>query len=169
MSSSSLQYYLRRLQVLSRQAERWLVLTARPQLMSHLPVWFLCWCHCRKLDGKIVRLRGIGDKLELWRVAIRAHAADARRSAELLDVDKSLQYDVASTRDDLWLLRAECIDVERMFDQLGHRSRGLRARQAVLMQSLERCCVAASAVLAALVEHEAAALAQLRAQPTCAE
>lgn len=169
MSSSSLQYCLRRLQALSRQAEHWLVGTLHPQLMAHLPLWFLCWRHCHKLDGKIARLHGIADKLELWRAAIRAHAADPRRSAELLDVDRSLQDDVASTRDDLWLLRAECIDVERMFDQLGYRSRGLRQRQAVLMTSLERCCVAASAVLAALVEHEAAALAQLRARRTCVE
>jgi len=163
MSSSSLEYYLRRLQAISRLAEHWLVLTARPQLMAHLPVWFLCWCHCRKLDGKILRLRSIGDTLELWQVAIRAHAADARRSAELLDVDHALQNNVSSTRDELCLLRAEWLDVERRFDQLGHRSERLRQRQTLLMQLLERCCVAASAVLVALVEHEAAALAQLQA------
>lgn len=164
MSTSTVQICLRRLQALARQAERWLVLRVLPQIMASLPLCFLCWRHCRMLDGKIVRLHNISSKLERWQRTIRAYGSDPRAQLELLDVDHAMRNEMAATRDMLWGLRADCIDVERMFNQFGHRSSRLQQRQAALMTVLDQCCVAASTVLAVIAEHDAAVLQRLRAR-----
>jgi hypothetical protein len=63
-----------------------------------------------------------------------------RRLMEMLDVDHAMRNEMASTRDMLWGLRADCIDVERMFNQLGYRSHRLQQRQDTLMAVLDHCC-----------------------------
>ncbi|WP_229255919.1 hypothetical protein [Duganella fentianensis] len=164
MSTSSVQICLRRLQALWRQAECWWVRLVLPQILATLPLCLLCWRHCRTLDGKILRLRRISQKLERWQRTIRAYGLDPKAQLEMLDVDHAMRNEMAGTRDMLWGLRADCIDVERMFNQLGYRSHRLQQRQDALMAVLDHCCVAASTVLVVLAEHDAAVLQRLRAQ-----
>jgi len=164
MSTSTLQICVQRLQALGRQVERWFARQVLPQLLATLPLSCLCWRHCVTLDGKIARLRGIVQKLDRWKNAIRAFGVDPKAQMEMLDVDHALRSGMAATRDMLWALRADCIEVERMFNQFGYRSRGLQRRQAALMALLDHCCASASAVLDVLGEHDAAVLARLRAQ-----
>lgn len=164
MPFSSVSDSTRRLLDAVRKLELTLQSTGLPRILARLPVCWLCWHYCRMLDQKIVRIKRIAGKFEQWLPTIRAYSGDATAKTELIDVDLSMRNDIELTKSTMWELRSYCIDVGRMFEQLGYQSPGLRRRQALFLQVLENSCVAAGTMQAALAEHDSAALALLRAR-----
>ncbi|MCU6500082.1 hypothetical protein LPN04_19985 [Rugamonas sp. A1-17] len=154
----------RRLLDAVRKLERTLQSIGLPRILARLPVRWLCWHYCRTLDQKIVRIQRIAGKFEQWLPAIRAYAGEGAAQLELIDVDLSMRNDIEVTKNTMWELRSHCLDIGRMFDQLGYQSPGLRRRQAQFLQILESSCVSACTMQDALAEHDNAALAMLRAR-----
>lgn len=164
MSSSPVSDSTRRLLDAVRKLELTLQSTGLPRILARLPVCWLCWHYCRTLDQKIVRIKRIAGKFEQWLPAIRAYSDQGAAKMELIDVDLSMRNDIEATKNTMWELRSYCIDVGRMFEQLGYQSPGLRRRQAQFLQILEHSCVSACTMQAALVEHDSMVLALLRAR-----
>ena len=164
MSSSPVSDSTRRLLDAVRKLELTLQTAGLPRMLARLPVCWLSWHYCRMLDKKIVRIRRIAGKFDQWLPAIRACSAEGPAQMELIDVDLSMRDDIEVTKNTMWELRSYCIDVGRMFEQLGYQSPALRRRQALFLQFLENSCVSASTMQAALAEHDNAALALLRAR-----
>jgi hypothetical protein len=135
-----------------------------PRFVARLPVWWLCWHYCRMLDQKIVRIRRITGKFERWMLAIRSLASEGMARMEMIDVDRGMRDDIEVTKNTMWELRGYCIDIGRMFDQLGYQSPALKRRQATFLQLLETSCVSASTMQEALTAHDETVLALLRAQ-----
>jgi hypothetical protein len=154
----------RRLIAAVKKLETTLNTVGLPRFVARLPVCWLCWHYCRTLDQKIVRIRRIAGKFEQWLPAIRDFGREGPAQLELIDVDHSMRDDIEVTKSTMWELRSYCIDVGRMFDQLGYQSPGLKRRQATFLQVLELSCVSASTMQEALIAHDTAVLAVLRAQ-----
>ena len=154
----------RRLIAAVKKLETTLNTVGLPRFVARLPVCWLCWHYCRTLDQKIVRIRRIAGKFEQWLPTIRDFGKDGPARLELIDVDHSMRDDIEVTKKTMWELRGYCIDVGRMFEQLGYQSQGLRRRQATFLQVLETSCISASTMQEALVAHDSAVLAVLRAQ-----
>ena len=70
--------------------------------------------------------------------------------------------DIDVTKHTMWELRAYCIDIAAMFDELGYKSARLRQRQQLFLTVLEHACVMASTMQDALVAHDAQVLALLQ-------
>jgi hypothetical protein len=156
----------RRLIAAVKKLETTLNTVGLPRFVARLPVCWLCWHYCRTLDQKIVRIRRIAGKFEQWLPTIRDFGKEGPAQLELIDVDHSMRDDIEVTKKTMWELRGYCIDVGRMFEQLGYQSQGLKRRQATFLQVLETSCVSASTMQEALVAHDSAVLAVLRAQQT---
>lgn len=156
----------RRLIAAVKKLETTLSTVGLPRFVARLPVCWLCWHYCRTLDQKIVRIRRIAGKFEQWLPTIRDFGKEGPAQLELIDVDHSMRDDIEVTKKTMWELRGYCIDVGRMFEQLGYQSQALRRRQATFLQVLETSCVSASTMQEALVAHDSAVLAVLRAQQT---
>ena len=156
----------RRLIAAVKKLENTLNTVGLPRFVARLPVCWLCWHYCRTLDQKIVRIRRIAGKFEQWLPTIRDFGKEGPAQLELIDVDHSMRDDIEVTKKTMWELRGYCIDVGRMFEQLGYQSQGLKRRQAIFLQVLETSCVSASTMQEALVAHDTAVLAVLRAQQT---
>lgn len=154
----------RRLIAAVKKLESTLNTVGLPRFVARLPVCWLCWHYCRTLDQKIVRMRRIANKFEQWLPAIRDFGREGPAQLELIDIDRSMHTDIEVTKSTMWELRGYCIDVGRMFDQLGYQSPRLKRRQADFLQVLETSCVSASTMQEALVAHDSAVLALLRAQ-----
>ena len=147
-----------------RKLENTLRSAGLPACLARLPVWWLCWHYCHLLDQKIARIRRVESKFQRWRSVI-AQAMDlAQAEKELLDVDRRLRDDIELTKSSMWDLRGYCIDIGRMFEQLGYQSPGLRRRQAAFLQLLEDSCVSATRMQEALTAHDESVLAILRAE-----
>jgi len=164
MSSSPVSDSTRRLLDAVRKLELTLQSAGLPRVLARLPVCWLCWHYCRTLDQKIVRIQRISGKFDQWLPAIRSYAKEGPAQTELIDVDFSMRGDIEATKNTMWELRSYCIDVGRMFEQLGYQSPGLRRRQALFLQILENSCVSASTMQAALAEHDNAVLDLLRSR-----
>lgn len=154
----------RRLIAAVKKLESTLNTVGLPRFVARLPVCWLCWHYCRTLDQKIVRMRRIANKFEQWLPAIRDFGREGPAQLELIDIDRSMHTDIEVTKSTMWELRGYCIDVGRMFEQLGYQSPRLKRRQADFLQVLETSCVSASTMQEALVAHDSAVLALLRAQ-----
>jgi hypothetical protein len=147
-----------------RKLEKSLSSAGLPRFVARLPVCWLSWHYCRVLDQKIVRIRRIAGKFEQWRTSIRAICNDAAARMELMDVDRGMRDDIEFTKNTMWELRGYCIDVGRMFEQLGYQSAGLKRRQSAFLRILETSCASASGMQQALTAHDDAVLAFLRAE-----
>ena len=147
-----------------KKLESSLVAAGLPRFMARLPVWWLSWCYCRVLDDKIERMVQVDRKFRKWLPLVQSMAAPGPRQMELIDVDRSMQGDMVSTRNTLWELRSYCIDVGALFERLGYASGALQRRQQTLLHLLEESCVSASILIDAVAEHDRQALALLRAQ-----
>jgi hypothetical protein len=156
----------RRLIAAVKKLEGTLNTAGLPRIVARLPVCWLSWHYCRMLDQKIVRIRRIAGKFESWLPAIREFGREGPAQLELIDIDQSMRNDIEVTKKTMWELRGYCIDVGRMFEQLGYQSPRLTRRQAIFLQVLESSCVSASTMQEALVAHDSAVLALLRAQQT---
>lgn len=151
-----------------QQLERSLRTAGLPPFMARLPVWWLSWHYCRMMDHKIARIRRIAGKFERWVPAIRAASPVAQEKLEMLDLDHSMRADIEFTKTTMLELRDSCVDIGRLFEQLGYQSRRLKNRQDVCIDVLERACALASRMQDALTRHDEAVLAQLRAQADAA-
>lgn len=147
-----------------RKLEESLRSAGLPRWVARLPVCWLSWHYCRVLDKKIVRIRRIAGKFEQWRSSIHRISTDAAAQMEMMDVDRSMRADIEFTRSTMLELRGYCIDVDRMFDQLGYKSPRLKRRQAAFLHILEQSCASASGMQQALDAHDDAVLAYLRAE-----
>ena len=147
-----------------RKLEESLNSAGLPRCVARLPVCWLSWHYCRVLDKKIVRIRRIAGKFERWRSSIDSISKDAAAQMEMIDVDRSMRDDIEFTKSTMWELRGYCIDVGRMFEQLGYQSAGLKRRQTAFLEILERSCASASGMQRALDAHDDAVLAFLRAE-----
>jgi hypothetical protein len=135
-----------------------------PRFLARLPVCWLSWHYCRTLDQKIVRITRIAGKFEQWLLAIRKLAEQNEVHMELIDMDRSMRTDIEITKNTMGELRNYCVDVGRMFEQLGYQSQGLKLRQVTFLYVLDVCCTSASDMQAALTVHDETVLALLRAQ-----
>ena len=154
----------RRLVNAVQRLERNLATAGLPRFVARLPVCWLSWHYCRVLDKKIVRIRRIAGKFERWRSSIDHISKDAAAQMEMIDVDRSMRSDIEFTKSTMWELRGYCIDVGRMFEQLGYQSARLQRRQTAFLEILERSCESASGMQRALDAHDDAVLAFLRAE-----
>ncbi|MET0320405.1 MAG: hypothetical protein ABW069_06770 [Duganella sp.] len=154
----------RRLIAAVKKLEHTLHTAGLPRCFARMPVWWLCWHYCRMLDQKIARMRRIAQKFEQWVPAIRLADADQRARLEFIDIDHSMRDDIEVTKRTMWELRAYCIDIACMFDQLGYQSPRLRRRQQLFLSVLEHSCVSASTMQDMLVTHDSRVLALLQAQ-----
>jgi len=147
-----------------KKLESTLLKVGLPRFMARVPVWWLSWYYCRMLDDKIRYMARVNLKFHKWLPLVRRMAEPGPNQMELIDVDLSMQGDMASTRSTLWELRGYCIDIGTMFDRLGYVSKALQRRQQTLLRLLEESCVSASQLIDAIAEHDRRALALLRAQ-----
>jgi YesN/AraC family two-component response regulator len=164
MSSLPKGHSARSLVTAVRKLEESLNSAGLPRWVARLPVCWLSWHYCRVLDNKIARIRRIAHKFEKWRASIVIISNDAAAKMELMDLDRSMRGDIEYTKSTMWELHGYCIDVGRMFEQLGYQSAGLKRRQAAFLQILETSCEAASGMQQALTAHDEAVLAFLRAE-----
>jgi hypothetical protein len=81
---------------------------------------------------------------------------------ELMDVRQAMRDDIECTKRTLWDLREICIDVTRLFGNVGYSSRRLVRLQERLVKLLSESYESASQLQQLLAEHDAAALALLR-------
>jgi hypothetical protein len=154
----------RRLIAAVKKLEHSLSTAGLPRWMSRLPVWWLSWHYCRMLDQKIDRMRRIARKFELWLPAIRAADQHHLAQLEFIDTDHVMRDDIDVTRHTMWELRAYCIDIATMFDQLAYRSARLQQRQQLFLSVIEHACVQAATMQDALLAHDAQVLALLQAR-----
>ncbi|KQQ45919.1 hypothetical protein ASF61_18715 [Duganella sp. Leaf126] len=162
MSTASAADSTRRLIAAVKKLEESLHTSGLPRWMSRLPVWWLSWHYCRMLDHKIARMRRIAHKFALWLPVIRAADQDPRARLEFIDCDHSMQDDIDATRHTMWELRAYCIDIATMFEQLGYRSARLQRRQQLFLSVIEQTCIQAATMQETLVAHDARVLASLQ-------
>ncbi|TFW30946.1 hypothetical protein E4L98_01375 [Duganella callida] len=153
----------RRLVASVQKLEATLASAGLPRFVARLPVCWLSWHYCRLLDQKIERIRRIRKKFERWWPAIRDISEGGKARREMLDLDRSMRDDIEYTKSTMLELRDYCVDIGRMFEQLGYESARLKRRQAVFMELLESSCAAASKMQDALTRHDDAVLALLRA------
>lgn len=158
----------RRLAESVQKLERSLAKAGLPRFVARLPVCWLCWHYCRMLDQKIARIQRIAGKFDRWGPAIREMSPAAQEKMEMLDLDRSMRTDIEYTKSTLLELRDYCIDIGRMFEQLGYKSLALQRRQAHFMALLEASCESASRMQDALTRHDDAVLARLRAEADAA-
>jgi hypothetical protein len=73
------------------------------------------------LDQKIARMRKIAGKFD---AGGRPSAVSpvAQEKLEMLDLDHSMRTDIECTKSTMMELRDYCIDIGRMFEQLGYDS-----------------------------------------------
>jgi hypothetical protein len=147
-----------------KKLESTLIKAGLPRFMARVPVWWLCWYYCRVLDDKIRYIGKVNLKFHKWVPLVRRMAEPGPNQMELIDVDLSMQGDMAATRSTLWELRGYCIDIGAMFDRLGFVSSALQRRQQTLLRLLEESCVSASLLIDTIAAHDRQALALLRAQ-----
>lgn len=160
MSSPPASDSTRRLLEAVRKLETTLRTAGLPRFLARLPVCWLCWHYCRMLDQKIVRIKRIAGKFEQWLPAIH----NLSDQGEFIDIDLSMRDDIEVTKKTMWELRSYCIDIGRMFEQLGYQSAALKRRQADFLLILETSCASASGMQQALSAHDDAVLAFLRAE-----
>ncbi len=158
----------RRLVASVQKLERSLRTAGLPRFVARLPVCWLSWYYCRMLDQKIHRMRRIAGKFDRWGPAIHEISPVAQEKLEMLDLDRSMRTDIEFTKGTMLELRDYCVDIGRLFDQLGYESAPLKRRQALFMQILDASCASASRMQDALTRHDEAVLAQLRAQADAA-
>ena len=168
MSSVPLGDNTRRLIAAVKKLEQSLRTAGLPRWMARFPVFWLCWHYCRMLDQKTVRMQRIAGKFDRWGPAIREMSPAAQEKMEMLDLDRSMRTDIEYTKSTLLELRDYCIDIGRMFEQLGYKSLALQRRQAHFMALLEASCESASRMQDALTRHDDAVLARLRAEADAA-
>jgi hypothetical protein len=156
----------RRLIAAVKKLEHTLNTAGLPRFVARMPVWWLSWHYCRMLDQKITRMRRIAQRFEQWVPTIRLADADQRARLEFIDIDHSMRDDIEVTKRTMWELRAYCIDIACMFDQLGYQSARLRRRQQLFLSVLEHSCVSASTMQQVLVAHDTQVLSLLQAQQT---
>lgn len=154
----------RRLIAAVKKLEHSLHTAGLPRFVARLPVRWLCWYYCRMLGQKTVRMQRIAHKFERWLPAIEAAAHDKVARLEFIDMDHGMRDDIEVTKRTMRDLRHHCIDIARIFDQLGYQSLRLRQQQAMFVAVLESACTAASAMQAAVHAHDADVLARLQAR-----
>ena len=162
MSSVPLGDSTRRLIAAVKKLEHSLRTAGLPRWMARLPVFWLSWHYCRMLDQKITRIQRVASKFESWLPTIRAADHNQLAQLEFVDTDHAMRDDIEVTKQTMWELRAYCIDIATMFDELGYKSARLRQRQQRFLSVLEHACVMASTMQQALVAHDAQVLALLQ-------
>lgn len=145
-----------------RKLELQLRAVGLPRFLVRVPVCWLCWHYCRMLDNKIGRMRHVAAKFRKWLDTLRQMVAEGMARTELLDVDHSMRDDVESTKKTLWELRDYCIDIGRMFEQLGYTSANLRRKQSEFLLVVGTSYDTACKLQAELASHDNAVLALLR-------
>lgn len=153
----------RRLLAAVKKLERSLHTVGLPRFVARMPVWWLCWYYCRMLHRKTERMRCIARKFERWLPAIEAAGQDKLARLEFIDMDHGMRDDIEVSKRTMQDLRNYCIDIARIFGQLGYQSARLQQGQAVFVAVVESSCRAASAMQAAVSAHDAAVLARLQA------
>lgn len=161
MSSIPVGDSTRRLIAAVKKLEQSLRTAGLPRWMARLPVFWLSWHYCRMLDQKTVRMQRVASKFDAWLPAIRAADHDPLAQLEFVDTDHAMHDDIDATKHTMWELRAYCIDIATMFDELGYKSARLRQRQQSFLSVLEHACVMASTMQDALLAHDAQVLALL--------
>lgn len=147
-----------------RGLERSLRSVGLPRILSRLPLWWLCWHYCRMLDGKIERIGRLAGKFQNWLPMVRIMATTAPTRLELIDADQCLNRDIENTKTDLWALRNYCLDVARMFDNLGYASARMRRRQHRFLALVEQSCASACILQEEMAAHDRRARALLGAE-----
>jgi hypothetical protein len=134
-----------------------------PRWMARLPVWWLSWHYCRMLDDKIARTKRVCGKFQRWVPVVRGMSEQAASQLEFIDMNHSMRHDIESTKNTLLELRGYCMEVARMFEELGYTSPRLQLRQQRFVQMIAYACEAASILQQMVAEHDRRALEQLRA------
>jgi hypothetical protein len=146
-----------------RQLELRLAAAGVPSSLARLPYWLFSLQYCWEMESKIVRIRRIGARIEAWHDSMYRRCTQDGAETELVDVGMGMRDDIEATKRTLADLRDICVDVTRLFDGVGYRSRRLTRLQEDFVALLNHSYDTASALQHMLHEHDARALALLRA------
>jgi hypothetical protein len=146
-----------------RRLEQRLMAAGVPGVLARLPYWFFSLQYCWEMEAKIVRIGRIGTRIQVWHDAMQRLSLRDGGEMELLDVGMGMRGDIEATKRTLADLRDICIDVTRLFEGVGYRSRRLIRLQDDFISLLDRSYDTANALHRLLDDHDLRALYLLRA------
>jgi hypothetical protein len=146
-----------------RKLEQRLCAAGFPGFLARLPYCLLAWQYCYSMEGKMLRIQRISQRMRAWLAAMKDLCARNDAQTELFDVSLEMYDDIEVTKRTLMELRDICLDVTRLFDFVGYTSRRLMRLQDSFVKLLAECYEAASTLQCLVADHDRKALALLRA------
>ena len=137
-----------------------------PIVLARLPYWLLALQYCYSMQAKMARIERVAQRIRSWLGSVQELCAREEARTELIDVRQDIRDDIECTKRTLWDLREICLDVTRLFGNVGYSSRRLARLQENLVRVLSESYESATQLQQVLAEHDAAALALLREMQT---
>ena len=145
-----------------QKLEQRLCAAGMPAFLARLPYWLLALQYCCTMQDKIARIERIAGRIRSWLVSVQELCAKQEAATELIDIGQVMRDDIEATKRTLWDLREICLDVTRLFSNVGYSSRRLTRLQDGLVSLLSESYETASRLHEVLAEHDRIALALLR-------
>lgn len=145
-----------------KKMEQRLRAAGMPMVLARLPYWLLALQYCYTMRAKMARIERVALRIRSWLATVQELCAREEARTELMDVRQAMRDDIECTKRTLWDLREICIDVTRLFGNVGYSSRRLVRLQEQLVKLLSESYESASQLQQVLAEHDAAALQLLR-------
>jgi hypothetical protein len=145
-----------------KKFEQRLCAAGLPDFLARLPYWVLALQYCYTMQAKMARIERIAGRIRAWLASVQELCAKEGAATELIDIGQDMRDDIEVTKRTLWDLREICLDVTRLFGNVGYSSRRLARLQAGLVRLLSESYDAASQLQEVLAEHDRIALALLR-------
>jgi len=149
-----------------KKMEQRLCAAGLPMVLARLPYWLLALQYCYSMQAKMTRIERVARRIRSWLVSVQELCAREEARTELIDVRQAIRDDIECTKRTLWDLREICLDVTRLFGNVGYSSRRLARLQENLVRLLSESYESATQLQQVLAEHDAAALALLREMQT---
>jgi hypothetical protein len=146
-----------------RKLEQRLRAAGCPGFLARLPYRLLAWQICYAMEGKMLRIQRISQRMRSWLAAMQQVCARIDAQTELFDVNLEMYDDIEVTKRTLLELREISLDVTRLFNFVGYTSRRLLRLQDSFVKLLAECYEAGSALQCLVADHDRKALALLRA------
>ena len=145
-----------------KKLEQRLRAAGMPLVLVRLPYWLLALQYCYTMQAKMARIERVALRIRTWLVSVQELCAKDEARLELIDVRQAMRDDIECTKRTLWDLREICIDVTRLFGNVGYSSRRLARLQEKLVKLLSESYESATQLQQVLAEHDATALRLLR-------
>lgn len=145
-----------------KKFEQRLCAAGLPDCLARLPYWVLALHYCYTMQGRMARIERIAGRIRVWLASVQALCAKEEAATELIDIRKDMHDDIEVTKRTLWDLREICLDVTRLFGNVGYSSRRLARLQDGLVTLLSESYDSATQLQEVIAEHDRIALALLR-------